>query len=163
MPDDPFAVFDLPPRFDLDTQALLQKFLAAAAATHPDRFVDLLDQADAADRSALINQAYRTLSDPEARAHALLALRGGPAAADDKALPPTLLMEMMELREELETAIKADDQLALTRLHDAAQSQKQAHLDRLAAHFDHDPFDGKTVRLELNALRYIQRMLEQMP
>lgn len=162
MPD-PFAVFDLTPRFDFDEDELHQRFLSASAANHPDRFTDPLDQADAAERSAAINHAYRALSDPEARANALLALLGGPAAEDDKSLPPALLMEMMEVREELEAAAEADDRPALARLRAAAERQRQNHLDTLTRLFAQEPIDGKAIRLELNALRYIERMREQMP
>ncbi|MEM9418314.1 MAG: Fe-S protein assembly co-chaperone HscB [Planctomycetota bacterium] len=159
----PFETFDLTPAFDLDLEALHQRFLAASAENHPDRFTDPLDQADAAERSSEINHAYRTLTDPEARANALLAVLGGPAPEDDKSLPPTFLMEMMAVREELEDAEAANDAAALSRLRQDAQNKRQHHVDQLSTLFAADPVDGKAVRLELNAMRYIERMLEQMP
>ncbi len=161
--NDPFATLGVSPRFDLDLDELRQRFLTASAAHHPDRFTDPLDQADAAERSAELNAAYQTLTDPEARANALLALRGGPAAADDKSLPPTLLMEMMEVREELHQAVADQDHATLERLRDWAHQQHARHVDQLAKLFAHDELNGKAVRLELNAMRYIQRMIEQMP
>lgn len=158
-----FHTFNLPPQFDLDLDDLRQRFLAASAEHHPDRFTDALDQADAAQRSAEINHAYQTLVDPEARANALLALRDGPAASDDKSLPPMLLMEVMEVREELDQAVADADQVVLTRLRGWATTQYDQHIAQLSRLFAQDDLDGAAVRLELNALRYIQRMREQMP
>ncbi|MEM8494692.1 MAG: Fe-S protein assembly co-chaperone HscB [Planctomycetota bacterium] len=161
--DDPFSTFKLTPGFDLDLDDLRQHFLAASAEHHPDRFTDPLDQADAAERSAQINQAYQTLIDPEARANALLALRGGPAASDDQSLPPTLLMEVMEIREELEQAVADEDRPTIARLRQWATTAYDQHLTKLSKLFAAQDLDGKAVRLELNAMRYVQRMLEQMP
>lgn len=161
--NDPFSVLHLDPRFDLDIDELRQRFLAASAEHHPDRFTDPLDQADAAERSAAINQAHQTLSDPESRANALLALRGGPAAADDKSLPPTLLMEMMEVREELDRAVADQDNATINRLRIWSTTQYDQHIARLSKLFVDEDLDGQAIRLELNAMRYIQRMIEQLP
>ncbi len=161
MTDDPFETLGVEPRFDLDETDLHQRFIRATAAAHPDRYLDPLEQADAADRASQINHAYRVLSDPESRANALLATLGGPAKEDDPSLPPDLLMDMMEVREEMEAAIEANDSADLERLRKWAEGRRAEHLDRIAAHFGAN--DLAQVRLELNAMRYIERMLEQMP
>ncbi len=160
---DPFAILGLPPRFDLDEAELHARYLSAAAATHPDRFADPLEQAEAADRAALLNDAYRTLTDPEQRANALLRMLGGSAKQDDNTLPPDLLMDMMDVRERMEDAIASSDADALAALRTWADQQRKSHLDRIAALFAAEPPDLKQVRIELNALRYIERMIEQMP
>jgi molecular chaperone HscB len=171
MTDDPFRLFDLPWRFDLDEALLHRRFIDKSAANHPDRFTDPLDQADAAERSAAINGAYQTLTDPEKRANCLLALMGGPSGADDKSLPTDLLMQMMETRQRMEEAIAEQNADTLRELADWARDQRAAHLGEIAGQFDKTSRnDGATrnealtaVRLQLNALRYIERMLEQMP
>ena len=158
---DPFAVLGIEPRFDLDLQALHQRFIAAAAVTHPDRYLDPLEQSEAAARTAEINEAYATLCDPERRANALLLVQGGPAPEDDKSLPPDFLMEMMEVREEMEQAVDKDDEAELRRLRHWADQQRRGHLEQIKTLFAAE--DAQAVRHELNALRYIERMLEQMP
>jgi molecular chaperone HscB len=168
----PFGLLGLPPRFDLDEAELHRRFIQASAAAHPDRFTDPLDQADAAERAAAINDAYRTLKDPESRANALLALLGGAASGDDKSLPPDLLMEMMEVRERMEDAIASADEKAMRELIQWAHEQRSEHLQRvgeLLKRAQETPAGAareaalKNVRLELNALRYFQRMIEQSP
>lgn len=156
-----FELLGIEPRFDVDADELHRQFIAVSSATHPDRFIDPLEQADAADRAAAVNAAYRTLSDPERRANALLVLRGGAAKEDGKSLPPDLLMEMMEVRERMEEAVASDDATELDALRQWADAERQSRLDQIADLFVSDDLPG--VRLQLNALRYVERMIDQMP
>ncbi len=167
MPD-PFKTLSQPPRYNLNEADLHAKFILASSSTHPDRYTDPVEQAQAAERSAEINHAYAVLSDPERRADALLVLLGGPAKDQDKSLPPSLLMDMMETREQLEEAIAQENLTALDKLRAWAHEQRETHLKTIADLFADTqgglPADtAKAIRLELNALRYIQRMLDQMP
>jgi molecular chaperone HscB len=171
----PFQALSLPASFDVDLSLAHQRYIAASAANHPDRFTDPLDQADAAERSALINDAYRTIKDPASRAEALLALLGGPAKESDKSLPPDLLMEMMEAREGLDEAKDTGDQSQINKWRDWATQRHAVHLSRIAELFGQlqppgQPQDAtqpasqatlKAVRVELNALRYFERMIQE--
>ena len=165
---DPFQTLNMPPRFDLNEAELHAAFIRLSAEHHPDRHTDPVDQAQAAEKAAEVNQAYNLLRNPETRADALLKLKGGPAKEDDKSLPPDLLMEMMEIREQLEQAA-ADNNQAQLDLHRAwAGEQRDKHLTTIADLFRQHPNKlsddaAKNIRLELNTLRYIQRMIDQMP
>ncbi|MFN3167417.1 MAG: Fe-S protein assembly co-chaperone HscB [Phycisphaeraceae bacterium] len=165
MSTDPFATLGVDRRFDLDTESLRQTFLAASARAHPDQFVDPIDQADAVDRMSRLTDAFRVLSDPESRARALLGLSGLEAECDRDKLPPDLLMEVMEVREEMESAIVSGDAAELDRLRTWANERRAEHLNQLKTLFatNLDADAASRVRLELNALRYMQRMLDQMP
>lgn len=149
----------------MDESALRQVFLKASAEHHPDRFVDPIEQAEAVETMSQLTDSYRVLSDPELRARSLLALSGLELAEDKDKLPPDLLMEVMEVREEMESAIESGDQAELDRLRSWAIDQRVGYLDKLAALFDSELDASKVsaVREQLNALRYMQRMLEQMP
>lgn len=165
---DPFQTLGQPARFDLDEADLHAKFIHASSTHHPDRHTDPVAQAEAAEQAAEINRAYAILSDPERRADALLTLLGGPAKDEDKSLPPALLMDMMETREQLEEAVADNNKKELERLRGWASDQRHAHLTKIAELFEGEESTlpeskAKSIRLELNALRYIQRMLEQMP
>ncbi|MFW5681644.1 MAG: Fe-S protein assembly co-chaperone HscB [Phycisphaeraceae bacterium] len=167
--EDPFTALGMPRRFRLDEEELERRFVSLSSEHHPDRHTDPIAQADAAEASSKIGHAYQVLADPEKRANALLALRGGPAKEDDQSLPPELLMEVMEVREELEQAIEQQDEADLARLRQWAQQQRDQRLQTIGDLLEQGdpemPLDEQTakrVRLELNALRYAQRMLEQM-
>jgi DnaJ-domain-containing protein 1 len=166
MPFDPFTTLGLPPRFDLGPAEVERAYLARVAAAHPDM------RAGADDSSADLNRARRELKDPESRASALLSLLGGPAKEDDKSLPPGLLMEMMEAREELAAAVSAGarDDAAAERWESWATARRAAHqaavaelFAKIAALPPADPAREpilRAVRVELNAWRYVERMLE---
>lgn len=160
MPD-AFDLLELPAAFDLDPAALEASYLKAAAANHPDRFDDPLEQADAADRTSAITGAQRALQDPESRARVLLA-RLGVSTDSVGSPPPALLMEVMEVREELEAALHEQDDTEVARLRRWAQQRRTGHLDQIASLFITDPLDTDAVIAQLNALRYMQRMLEQI-
>ncbi|MEZ6190513.1 MAG: iron-sulfur cluster co-chaperone HscB C-terminal domain-containing protein [Phycisphaerales bacterium] len=83
-------------------------------------------------------------------------------------MPPDLLMDMMETRERMEDAIAENNLSELDKLRAWANEQRDTHLKKIASLFaKHQeslaPDTAKSIRLELNTLRYIQRMLDQMP
>lgn len=164
-----FETLGVPARFDLDEADLQKRFIRLSSEHHPDRYTDPLDQADAAERAAAVNEAYRLLRDPESRALTLLAvLLGGETKAEDKELPPGFLMEVMEVRERMEEAQANHDAATLTEIGDWAKAQKAEQLSRIAALFKKATGEeagarGATlreVRRSLNALRYFERMGE---
>jgi molecular chaperone HscB len=169
MQPNPFSLLNMPMKFDVDAKALHRAFVAQSAANHPDRFVDPLDQADAADRSAAINKAYLTLKNTFDRAAAMIALLAEKPIADTKQLPANLLMEMMEIREELEDAQASQNQAELDRLKQWADDQEKVYMQTIAAALNEAvdlPAADRSESLnkateQLNALRYIQRMLEE--
>ena len=163
----PFDQLGLDPEFDLDLDQLETVYLQQSAEAHPDRHPDPADQAEAADRAARINEAYRTLKDPESRANALLAIHGGAAREEDTSLPPDLLMEVMEQREAIEAAREGNDDAELDRLIGEATERRRARLETIGELFgavetaDDPTATLEKIREQLNALRYDQRLLDQ--
>ena len=82
--------------------------MQASAQMHPDRFPDPIEQAQAVEQMSLLTMAYRLLSDPESRARELLRLSGVETDRDRDKLPPDLLMQVMDVREEMESALPLD-------------------------------------------------------
>lgn len=110
--DDDFTLFGLPRRFVLDGEALAQRWRALQGEVHPDRFAG---DGAAAQRVAMqwavrVNEAYRRLKDPLARATYLCELAGHRLDPhDNRSLPPAFLAQQMEWREALAEAASADD------------------------------------------------------
>lgn len=168
MPNDPFDILGLEPRFGLAEDQIERAYLTRIASAHPDRADDAPDLG----RSADLNEARRTLLNPERRAAALLARLGGPDAAEDKSLPDGFLMEIMETRNEIEQEL-ADDPSPRTRAkwQARAEQQRRQYADRVSALFDRaapepgndpDPAALREIRTMLNAWRYIERLIEQL-
>ncbi len=180
---DPFDTLGLPARFDLDAAAVQRAWLAASARLHPDRFagaqpgvpVGVADTGGPDDPQRLVaisavNQAKAVLSDPAARAEVLLARMGGPGKSDDKSLPEGFLLDMLEVRERLEEAAATKNPDAIASLEAWAHERRAEHQERVSALFRRaggadapDAEAMREIRLELNAWRYIDRMLEQLP
>lgn len=164
---DPFEVLDLPRDYDLDPSEIERRYLAAAATAHPDRFKDLDARRDAEQQSAILNRARDTLLNDESRAESLITLLGGHASSEDKTLPNGFLMEILETREEVENALTSDDPDDRVRIEKWAKDQRRQYTKRVAQLFkDHagNP-DGdalEQIRIELNAWRYIERLIERL-
>ena len=109
MSDDYFHRLGLPRRFALDAGELERAYLARSRAVHPDFHLagSSADLNASLELSAAVNEAYNTLRDPFARAEHLLALEGGPTAAEHRDMPMAFLAEMLDLREQIETARQA--------------------------------------------------------
>lgn len=131
-----FELFNLPPAFTLDMQALDAAYRAVQAEVHPDRFAaaGAAQQRIALQWASRANEAYRTLKDPSLRAAYLLQLRGVEAGAEDNtAMQPAFLMRQIEWREQIEAAALARNVDALTRLSDALGVERQTYLAELGA------------------------------
>lgn len=96
----PFALLGTPLAFVQDANALEQAWLSRTRQVHPDRFAKKPDveRRAAAEQSAAINDAWRTLKEPFGRAVWLLKSRG----VVEPALPQARLFALMEAREEAE-------------------------------------------------------------
>ncbi|KAL6239358.1 hypothetical protein BDW75DRAFT_250864 [Aspergillus navahoensis] len=95
--------------FTIDLQALRREFLSLQNTLHPDKYPPGPTKAAAESLSAVINEAYRTLSDPLLRAQYILReFHGIDVTAEDgsgagaQPLDPELLMEVMDVQEAIE-------------------------------------------------------------
>lgn len=161
MSDDPFVLLGLPAGFDLDESEIEQAYLARVALQHPDL---VSGDDEAASRAAALNEARRTLLDPERRARALLRKHGG--ATKDDSLPDGFLFEIMEVRSELEEAASSGDAEEIRKWSAWADARREEYLQHVGELFQSltDPASEDqlgAIRTTLNAWRYIERMIEQ--
>lgn len=102
---DYFAFFGLPRKLELDTAALERQFHQLSWKLHPDNFhqVSTYEQELSLEKTATLNDAYRTLREPVARVEYLLGLEGVRREGEVKQqAPPDQLAEVFELNEYLE-------------------------------------------------------------
>jgi len=108
---DYFELFNLPAGYDVDREALTQRYREMQGLIHPDRFVNATEKERrmSVQLTALINEAYNVLKTPLARARYLLQLRG--VDIDDSVTSKNIafLTEQIELRERLEDIRHSDD------------------------------------------------------
>ena len=163
---DPYERLGLPRRFSVDTAELERQYLMRSLEAHPDFHTASAPeaQANAEAESAAINEAYTTLKDPFRRGEALMALLGGPGAAEQKEMPPVFLMEMLELREQIEQAIGP----AKAKIETELVERENAIFAGIAKSFENcepPPADAallKGIRRELNAAKYLRGLLRDL-
>ncbi len=164
---DPFVALGLPRRFTLDPKQLEQRYRDLSRALHPDGHTQgaPAERRVNAERAAEVNEAYRQLKNPQTRAAALLASVG--RTVDEKArADQALLMEVLDLREELERARTAPDRDTLVL---GLRGTVEAYIDEseqtIAATFDRDAApDAHQIDRAYAALvklRYLYRFLEE--
>jgi molecular chaperone HscB len=160
---DPFALFGLAPRYDLDPAALEARFRERSREVHPDRQPNAspAERAQAMIRTRALNDAYQVLKRPERRAEQLLA-RAGLTIGDHERVDPAFLAEVLELREELALARAAGRLDDVARLETAMKARRDEHLAALAPLFAAGDADALAqVKQHLITLRYLGRYLEE--
>ena len=173
MAEDPFAILGLPRSYRIERAAVQRAYLERAANVHPDFARSAAGSAGPIDDAAAsLNRAKETLENPELRAHTLLCLIAAEAGipfqpADDRALPPGFLAQMMETREQIEADRAAGHTAKLAAWERWAEERRAAHQRKVGELFEPDagrptPASLRAIKMELNAWRYIERMIEQL-
>lgn len=155
--DNPFEQLGLPARFDLSPAEISRAYLSKIGAAHPD----LAPSDDTDEPAAKLNHARTVLANPELRADALLLALGGPAKETDRTLPPGFLASIMERREEIEAALASGGGAARETWQQWAGAARAEYQSRVGSMF-RDGAPLANIRRELNAWRYIERLIEQL-
>lgn len=117
---DHFRRLGVPPSVEQDAAELGRRFRELSRALHPDRFTGKSprERRLALEHTTLLNDAHRVLREPLRRVEYLLGLRG--VVVEERARgDEAFLMEVMELREEIEDSLgdPSRTQAILERLH----------------------------------------------
>jgi molecular chaperone HscB len=162
---DHFRVLGVERRFDLDVAVLEQRYRELTRKLHPDRFARADARARRASlaRSVQLNEAWRALKDPLRRAEYLVQLGRG-HAGDKDAVPPALLAEILELRQELGEARLEGDDVKVQQMATAMRARQDQALGRVAKDLAGVPTaEGlETAARELVAIRYYRRFLDEV-
>eukprot|EP01031_Cornospumella_fuschlensis_P032126 gene32126-38860_t len=155
-----FDIFQLPRTFDIDLIQLESAYKSLQKTLHPDKFATKSpsEKDKSTVTSSTINSAFETLRSPVQRAEYMVWLAFGKTMSEERTVQdPELMMEVFELREELQGV---SDQAGLQRLQTQLQEQaKQAQSDfavRFAAKNEEE-----SIRLAMR-LRYLHKMLEEI-
>ena len=114
-----YDALGLEPKLALDSQQLKKHFYERSRQWHPDRFsrASAAEQQKSLEMTSIINDAFRTLRDPVARAEYFLEQK---AIVPSKNVPPELLEEVFEMNIALEE-VRAGDESARPQLEDARE------------------------------------------
>nr|POE83081.1 iron-sulfur cluster co-chaperone protein hscb, mitochondrial [Quercus suber] len=156
---DYFQIFGLERKYDIGVENLEGKYKDWQKKLHPDlvHSKSEKERGFAAEQSARVIDAYRTLSKPLLRAIYIMRLEGVDVDEEETLSDPELLSEILEIREAVEEA--ADSQ-ELNQI----QSQMQEKLDHWSNSFA-NAFQCRKFEEALNSIRrmtYYQRVNEEI-
>jgi molecular chaperone HscB len=158
-----FELFGLPRAYRIDESVLERAYHELQADVHPDRHARASDTQKrlALQASARVNEAYRALRNPIARAEYLLHLRGVDAIAEtDSRLPVAFLTEQLERREAAEEAAAGHDERALAALVDAVRgdaAELEVEVERVL-----DADDLEAARVRVRELRFLGKLADDL-
>ena len=176
---DYFEFLGLPRAIAIDEGELQRRYFELSREHHPDFHArsDEATRQSSLDLSSTLNQAYRTLRDRYARARYLIDLELPDLDdAEKKKIPPTLLMEVMEMQEKVFEAQSEQDPERKAKVHaeletiESGMKRKMedlsGDLDRLAAEWEtSEPGSParidilKRVNLLLNTRNYLRTLI----
>jgi molecular chaperone HscB len=153
-----YEAFGLEPSLSVDSEDLKKRFYERSRLWHPDKFSRSTpeEQQTALNTTSTLNDAFRTLRDPVARAEYFLKEKGVELS---KEVPPELLEEVFELN------------MALEELRDGDESTRPQLLearDRFLAMRDSidkslaETTDLEQVRGLLNRRKYISNLIRDV-
>ncbi len=163
-----YEAFGLEPALSLDFEDLKKRFYERSRQWHPDRFsrASAEEQDKALQMTSVLNDAFRVLRDPVARAEYFLKENGIELS---KEAPPELLEEVFELNMALEELRGGDEsakpQLAEARARFVAMRDAiDAELAAAGARYDEsrDQAVLDQIHAALNRRRYIKNLIRDV-
>lgn len=158
--NNPFALFDLPVAFQVDSALLNERYLALQKSLHPDNFsaASAQEQRLAIQKSAEINDALRILKDPITRADSIIAINTGETENPEEKSNNDIdfLMQQMEWRETLENIENCKDTDELTAFAQEINQIRHAILSELSTALDAQQWD--IARAITDKLRFIKKL-----
>ncbi|NHZ63464.1 Fe-S protein assembly co-chaperone HscB [Massilia genomosp. 1] len=158
-----FDLFNLPPRFSLDTGALDCAYRDVQGQVHPDRFVNATDAEKrvAMQWATRANEAYQTLKNPQKRAQYLCEQNGVDLQTESNtAMPMAFLMQQMEWREALGDARAGKDLGALEELDGQVKQERKARLVQIGEQLDAG--DYEQAAQGVRALMFLEKFAEEL-
>lgn len=158
--NNPFALFDLPVAFQVDSALLNERYLALQKSLHPDNFsaASAQEQRLAIQKSAEINDALHILKDPITRADSIIAINTGETENPEEKSNNDIdfLMQQMEWRETLENIENRQDTDELTAFAKEINQTRHAILSELSTALDAQQWD--IARAITDKLRFIKKL-----
>ncbi|OMO68650.1 hypothetical protein COLO4_29517 [Corchorus olitorius] len=156
---DYFQIFGLEKKYDIEVDGLEGKYKDWQKKLHPDLVHSKSEKEReyAAEQSARVIDAYRTLSKPLSRAIYILRLEGVDVDEEQTVSDPELLTEIMEIREAVE---EATDSQALNQIQSQMKEKMEESSNSFANAYRSRKFDEAVTCIQ--RMTYYQRASEEI-
>lgn len=173
---DPFDLLGVPARFDLEKAELEARQRELSKVLHPDRFATTgaAERRAALNKAISMNEAVRLLKNPVSRGYALLGRLLGKHVSSESTearVSPSLLMEVMEWREQLADAFVRRDKSGVERVASTAAALRATTVGELTRKFEElagktttsaDEPEAVAIAQGLATLKYFERLAEEV-
>src|SRR5438477_1452973 len=159
-----FELFGLPTRFNCDAASLDDAYRRLQSDVHPDRFASASEQDKrlAMQSSARVNEAYRALKDPVARAQYLLSLNGVDALSEtDTQLPLEFLERQLERREAASEAAARKDSDAIASMLEDVSAEANDLVDAIGRALDNEHAFA-AARMRVRELKFLAKLADDL-
>lgn len=161
--DNYFNLFQLPLTLPIDTIHLNREYQQLQRQYHPDNFATANDNDKVAiiQKSATINDGYRTLKNPVEAAEHLLALQGFDIMAENSTVHDTdFLMEQFELREQLDEIENQENHALLDDVFVDILARKQSVYTNLLVDIAEQNWQSSLN--QIYKIRYLSKLIEHI-
>jgi molecular chaperone HscB len=159
-----FELFGLPQRFGCDPAVLENAYRRLQTQVHPDRFASASEREKrlALQSSARVNEAYRALKDPVARAQYLLQLNGVDALSEtDTQLPLEFLQRQLERREAASEAAARKDSAAIASMLEDVRAEANGLVDAIGRALDNEQAFA-AARMRVRELKFLAKFADDL-
>jgi Fe-S protein assembly co-chaperone HscB len=154
-----FEVLGIAPALELDPRELERRYVALSRECHPDHGSAAADGGDRVallERSAALNDAYKTLRERWSRAQALVLAHDPTLLEATKRLDPAFLARALERAERVENASGAES----AALHDSISRELEEHFALLKKAVQAG--DLRAAATRLHEARYLRKALSDL-
>jgi len=150
-----FELFNLPEKFQIDTEKLQENYRSIQKEIHPDRFATSSEneKMQSMIKTTQINDAYQTLKSPIKRAKYILSLH---KFNEKVTLPPDFLMQQMEWEEHLEEIKKDKNELEQFKL--SINEEYEQHSSLAQQQIDNEQ-KWSEAAITIDKLYFIEKLL----
>ncbi len=160
----PFEIFGLPVKFNVDGEGLETKFIEIQKRVHPDKFANATDAEKrvAQQWTILINEAYQKLKDPLSRGKLICELKGHKVNEDSSgSLDEDFLLDQLERREKIDDAISSGDTKEVEALKKAVNLEEQILIGEIQKELD-ELQDYGSAAVSLQKLMFLNRQSAEL-
>ena len=150
-----FELFNLPEKFQIDTEKLQENYRSIQKEIHPDRFATSSEneKMQSMIKTTQINDAYQTLKSPIKRAKYILSLH---KFNEKVTLPPDFLMQQMGWEEHLEDIEKDKNELEQFKL--SINEEYEQHSSLAQQQIDNEQ-KWSEAAITIDKLYFIEKLL----
>ena len=162
-----FELFEIPVQLKVNAASLSKRFFELSRKYHPDYFANAKEeaQAEALEKSALLNKAWKTFQDPDETIRYVLQIQGLLEEEEKYELPPDFLMEVLEINEQLMEMDESANTNSISSVITQLSSQIYEPVKKIVENYQEDIISEKEllqVKEYYYKKKYLDRIIRQL-